>query len=110
MPRAALRIGKWVSDLGKCAVHSPSSLGFRRLVDRGADERMSKTNASVDLEQAGRFSRCASRRADPESLGGAPQQRRVAEWFRCRHQQQLLRVRRQQLETLAEALLDPALE
>jgi hypothetical protein len=57
MPCAAFRIGKRVSGLGECAVHAPSSLRFRCLVHGGADERMAKTNASIDLKQAGRLSR-----------------------------------------------------
>jgi hypothetical protein len=110
MPSTSVGIELRVGRLGQRPVN-PSALVRRRgPVDRGACERMAKPNPAVDLEQARGLRRVEHRVSDAQSRGRAPQQSRVAGRLRRGHQQQLLRVRRQRLEPIDEALLDFARE
>ena len=68
---------------------------------------MPEGHALADLNQpsgAGAIRRCP---LNPEVLGRPPEQQRIADRLRRRHQQQQPQVLRQRLEASNEALLDP---
>jgi hypothetical protein len=67
---------------------------------------MAKPNPAVDFENARRLRRVHHSISNSQSRGGAPQQSRVAGRLPSGYQQQLLRVLRQRLEPIDEALLD----
>ena len=94
MPGAAVGIELRIGRLGERAMHVAAVTRGRRAVDRRADERMREPHARAELDQPGGLRRARGLGADPEALGGAPQQARVAQRLGRGRQQQELRVAR----------------
>ena len=97
-----------IRRVGERLVHVAAVARVRRAVDRRADERMREAHACAELDQPGRLGRPPGLGADPEPLGGAPQQAHIAERLGRRRQEQKLRVARKRLDALKEAVLDAA--
>jgi hypothetical protein len=108
MPRPAVGVAIRVGRIGQRSMDLLPFRRRRRTVGRRAHERMPEPHAPVDLEQS-RF-RGGRRRlgSDAELLGGAPHQRRVADWLGRGRQEEPPGLRRKRLETPPEALLDAA--
>ena len=71
---------------------------------------MPKAHLRADVQQPGSRRRLERSAGDPQPRRGAPHQRRVADRFRRRDQEQQPSLMRQLLEPPQEALLDPARE
>ena len=108
MPGATVGIEDRVGRVGERPVHVAAVARVRRAVDRRADERMREAHACAELDQPGVLGRPRGVAADPETLGGAPQQAHIAQRLGRRGQEQKLRVARQRLDALEEAVLDAA--
>jgi hypothetical protein len=108
VPGPTIRIDLRVGRLGQRAVHPPPLPRRCRPVQRRADQRMAKPHPAVDVDQPGRLRRLECRSSDRVPPGSPPQERRVAGWLRCCHEQQPPGVRRQCLKPPQEALLDPS--
>ena len=107
MPRTTVRIGLPIGRFCQRQVNRAAILCRRRPVHRRAHQRMAERHPPADGQQSFRLRGLRVRRPDTEPLGRAPQQQRIADRLRRRHQQQAPRVIREQLETPDEALLDP---
>ena len=107
VPGAAIGIDLRIGRLRQRPVRAPALLRGCRPVDRRAHERMTKPHPRAELEQTRLGRRRRRLGADPEPLGRAPQQHRLADRLGRRDQQQPLRLRRERLEPPPEALLDP---
>ena len=108
MPRATVGFDAAVGRLRQGQMDVPALLSGRRSVDRGAHQRMTEGHALADHQQPVGLRLCRGRRRDPEPLGRAPQQQRIADRLSRRDQQQTPRVVRQRLKPTNEALLDPS--
>ena len=108
MPGATVGIEKRVGRVGERPVHVTAVPRVRRAVDGRAHERMREPNAQAELDQSGGLGRPAGLAADPETLGGAPQQAQIAQRLGCRRQEEKPRVGRKHLDPLQEGVLDAA--
>ena len=79
MPRPAVGVELRVGRLGQRAVHLRRSPRRRRAVGRRAHQRMPEPHPCAELDQPRRLGRRRRVAPDPEPLGRAPQQRRVAD-------------------------------
>ena len=85
-----------IGRLGQRAVHLPALVrGAPRGRPPSAPADGGTRTRRADLDQPGRLGRRGRVGADPEPLGRAPQQRRVADRLGRRHEQQPLRVGRE---------------
>jgi hypothetical protein len=84
VPGAAVGGEHGIAHLRERVVDAPSLVDRCGLVDGCAHQRVAEANPIVDLEQSGlrRVSERARVRGEP--VGGAPQQRGVAQRVRCR--------------------------
>ena len=78
--------------VGERPVHVAPVARCRRAVDRRADERMREAHARAELDQPGVLGRPAGLAADPEPLGGAPEQAQIAQRLGRGRQEQEPRV------------------
>ena len=108
MPRTTVRVGLSIGRLRQRQMDRPAILHRRRPVHRRAHQRMPERHPLADRQQPVRLRGLRGRRPDPEPLGRAPQQQRIADRLRRRDQQQTPRVLRERLESSDEALLDPS--
>ena len=107
MPGTAVGIGPVVGCPGQRIVGVAASLRGRRAIQRRAHERVPEHDPAVDLDQPGRFGRLQRAAVDPQLVGRAPEQRRIAGRLRGGQQQQPPGVLGQRLQAVAKALLDP---
>ena len=107
VPGPAVRIDLWVGDLCKGAVGVVPLLKRRGLVRRGADQRVAKPHARVDLDQSGLDGGRRGLGPDGEPLRRSPHQRRVADRVGGRDLQKAACLGRKPVEPPPEALLDP---
>ena len=107
MPRTTVRVGLPIGRLRQRQMDRAALLCRRRPVHRRAHQRMAERHPLADRQQPVRLRGLRGRRPDPEPLGRAPQQQRIADRLRRRDQQQTPRVVRERLESPDEALLDP---
>jgi hypothetical protein len=108
MPRTPVRVGFAVGRLRQRQVDRAAILRRRRPIHRRPHQRMPERHSLADRQQPVRLSGLRGLRSDPEPLGRAPQQQRIADRLRRRDQQQTPRVIRERLESSDEALLDPS--
>ena len=108
MPRTTVRVGLPIGRLRQRQVDRAAILHRRRPIHRRAHQRMPERHPLADRQQPVRLRGLRGRRPDPEPLGRAPQQQRIADRLRRRDQQQTPRIVSQRLESPDEALLDPS--
>ena len=107
MPRAPIGISLGIGRLGQCEVHLTAVRNRRRLVDRRAHQGVTEPHQGAEVDQPGGLGRSCGVRTEPEPVGRAPQQGRVAHRLGRGSQQQSPGVVRKRLEPAQEALLDP---
>ena len=108
MPGTAVRVGLSIGRLRQRQVDRPAILHRRRPIHRRAHQRMPEHHPLADRQQPCRLRGPRGRRPNPEPLGRAPQQQRIADRLRRRDQQQTPHIVSQRLEPSNEALLDPS--
>ena len=94
MPGPAVGVAGPVGDLGQGPVSLVPVLDGCESVDRRPDHRVPEPYARADLDQPGAFRRRRIGGFDPQHPPGAPEERRVAERLRGRHEQEASRVAR----------------
>ena len=107
MPRAPIGIGLGIGRLGEREVHLTAVRNGCRLVDRRAHQRVTEPHKGTEVDQPGGLGGSCGVRSEPEPVGRAPQQGRVAHRLGRGRQQQSPGVVRKRLEPAQEALLDP---
>ena len=89
-------------------MNGPAVSGAARPVGRGTNQRMTEPHRRTELDQPFFLGRCFGLSPDPELLGGAPQQGRIAQGFGGGDQQESLRLFRERPDAPEEAVLDLA--
>ena len=107
MPGTTVRIDPWIGGCGQSPVRV-TPLGRRRgSIDRRAQKRVTEADTSVDVDQV--LCLCSRGRAGGDARArrhGAPEQVGVTDRVGRCHEQQALRLLREDLDPSAVALLD----
>ena len=106
VPGAAVRVRKRVRDVRQRGVRGEPLFRRGRAVRRRAHERVTEADLRADLQQAGVGRRGRRVASDPELLGRAPDEQRLADRVRRGQLQEPARVGRELVEALPEAVLD----
>ena len=106
MPGAPIGVHLTVRHVGERTMNGPAVSDTARPVGRGANQRMTEPHPRTELDQPFVLGRCFGVSPDPESLGGALQQGRIAQGFGGGDQQQSLRLLRKRPDAPDEAVLD----
>ncbi|SHS65995.1 Uncharacterised protein [Mycobacteroides abscessus subsp. abscessus] len=87
VPCPTIGIGARVRGAGQDAMNSSAFQGICADVDSRTHQRMAEAHPGAQLHKIGRLGGCDRMHRNSELLGGARQQRHVAERIGCRGQQ-----------------------
>ena len=108
MPGPPIGVAVGVGGLGKRPVHPVTVVRRRRAVGSRPDERVRERDTPAHIEEPCVHGGARRHRFQAEDLGATVQQQRITQGLRRGCEDQELRLRRQQLQPLGEAPLDPA--
>ena len=106
MPSAPVGIYITIGHVREHLVNSASISSTSPAVGGRTHQRVTEPHLRIDLDQPVVLRRCSRIRSEPESIGHAPQETSIADWFGGRDQQQTLRPLRQRFDSPDKALLD----